>query len=95
LVFEVSEASLWFCEAKRASTTFLDLRKRKSASPICPTNLIFNIQAFRFQTLVALMLSSQTKDPVTAQAMKNIQAWCDSNSRAFDVDTILGMTDTQ
>jgi endonuclease III len=26
-----------------------------------------NEQQFRFQTLVALMLSSQTKDPVTAQ----------------------------
>lgn len=28
----------------------------------------------RLQTLVALMLSSQTKDPVTAAAMKNLQA---------------------
>ena len=30
-------------------------------------------KVFRFQTLVALMLSSQTKDPVTAQAMANLQ----------------------
>lgn len=29
-------------------------------------------KSFRFQTLVALMLSSQTKDPVTAQAMTNV-----------------------
>ena len=31
-------------------------------------------KVYRFQTLVALMLSSQTKDPVTAQAMANLRA---------------------
>jgi endonuclease III len=31
-------------------------------------------KVFRFQTLVALMLSSQTKDPVTAQAMHRLRA---------------------
>jgi len=30
-------------------------------------------KVYRFQTLVALMLSSQTKDPVTAQAMANLR----------------------
>ena len=30
-------------------------------------------KVYRFQTLVALMLSSQTKDPVTAQAVANLR----------------------
>ncbi|KAJ2958338.1 hypothetical protein NQZ79_g6044 [Umbelopsis isabellina] len=31
-------------------------------------------KTFRFQTLVSLMLSSQTRDPITAAAMQNLQA---------------------
>ena len=33
-------------------------------------------KAFRFQTLVALMLSSQTKDTITAAAVRRLQAHC-------------------
>ncbi|KAI9016071.1 DNA glycosylase [Hyaloraphidium curvatum] len=52
-------------------------------------------KAFRFQTLVALMLSSQTKDPVTAQAMTNLRTHCSQSGRAFDVEAILAMSDQQ
>ena len=42
----------------------------------------------RFQTLVALMLSSQTKDTVTAVAMKNLQ---DNLPGGFTLDSIIAV----
>jgi len=44
------------------------------------------IQIYRFQTLIALMLSSQTKDPVVAAAMKILQSRPDGLSLATILD---------
>lgn len=45
----------------------------------------------RFQTLVALMLSSQTKDTVTAVAMKNLQ---DNLPGGFTLESMIAVTPT-
>ena len=49
-------------------------------------------KVFRFQTLVSLMLSSQTKDPVTAEAMRNLRGfWRDG----LTVQNVLDVDDKQ
>lgn len=44
----------------------------------------------RYQTLVALQLSSQTKDPVVSQAIKNLQSHPDGG---LTVESVLSMPD--
>ncbi|KAI9144016.1 DNA glycosylase [Paraphysoderma sedebokerense] len=46
-------------------------------------------KTFRFQTLVSLMLSSQTKDTVNAVAMKNLQA------KGLTVDNVISWSDEE
>lgn len=41
---------------------------------MCPLILLLSPQVRRFQVLVSLMLSSQTKDQVTAAAMQKLRA---------------------
>ena len=43
---------------------------------------------FRYQTLVALQLSSQTKDPITAEAMENLKSHPDGG---LTIDSVLRM----
>ncbi|KAI8927602.1 DNA glycosylase [Entophlyctis helioformis] len=45
---------------------------------------------FRYQTLTALQLSSQTKDPVTAEAMANLKA---HQPGGLTIDSVLAMDD--
>jgi endonuclease III len=46
-------------------------------------------EEYRFQTLVSLMLSPQTRDPVTAEAMRNLQAL------SCSVDGICGLSEVE
>lgn len=41
------------------------------------------------------MLSSQTKDPVTASTMRNLQSHFNSQSRPFDVDAVLSISERE
>ncbi|KAI8802616.1 DNA glycosylase, partial [Cladochytrium replicatum] len=49
-------------------------------------------KTFRFQTLVALQLSSQTKDEVTSDAVRKLQK---ETPEGFTVDGIRGMTEAE
>ncbi|TPX35352.1 hypothetical protein SmJEL517_g02208 [Synchytrium microbalum] len=49
-------------------------------------------KVFRFQTLIALMLSSQTKDETTAAAMANLKS---HQPGGLTVETVLAMDDRQ
>lgn len=49
-------------------------------------------QLFRYQTLVALQLSSQTKDPVTAEAVRNLQG---HPKGGLSIDSVLDMSDAE
>jgi endonuclease-3 len=50
---------------------------------------ILTQKVYRYQTLISLMLSSQTKDPVTAQAMANLK------KHGLTVDNILETEETK
>jgi len=53
-------------------------------------------KTFRYQTLLSLMLSSQTKDHVTSQAMKNLQQYCHERGRnGLTVDCVLQLTEEE
>ena len=46
-------------------------------------------QVFRFQVLVALMLSSQTKDQITSEAMSKLK------SRGCSIDSFIGLSEDE
>ena len=48
---------------------------------------IYNMKVKRFQVLVSLMLSSQTKDEVTAKAMSQLQ------EHGLNIESIIKMSD--
>jgi endonuclease-3 len=50
---------------------------------------------YRWQTLVALMLSSQTKDGVTADAMANLKQHAKDNNKEFSAAYTLTMTNEE
>lgn len=52
-------------------------------------NLFFIFQVIRYQTLISLMLSSQTKDQVTFAAMERLK------ERGLSVDNVLAMSDEE
>lgn len=51
--------------------------------------MLIVIQVMRYQSLIALMLSSQTKDQVTFAAMERLRA------RGLTVDNVLSMSDEE
>jgi endonuclease-3 len=50
-----------------------------------------NPRIFRYEILTALQLSSQTKDPITANAIENLK----SSTNGLTIDSVLGMTDKE
>ena len=50
--------------------------------------ILKHYKIFRYQTLIGLMLSSQTKDPVTADAMNNLKAHGLTVDNILDTDNV-------